>query len=119
MRNLYEDIACSYLVRCGFEILARNYFIRGGEIDIIARRGSDIYFIEVRHRSPSSLTTALGSITLGKMKRIVKTAVHFINHRISGGDWNYHFSVMDVGEQQVREVVWDAFSVEDAGCYYW
>ncbi len=119
VKNLYEDIACNYLLRSGFEILDRNYRLRGGEIDIIARRGRDVYFVEVRHRSRNSFETALESVTPGKMKKIVKIAVHFLTHRLKDSNCDYHFAVMDVGDNGVQEVVWDAFSLEDTGYYYW
>lgn len=119
VENIYENIACNYLSHSGFDILARNYRIRGGEIDIIVKRGRDVYFVEVRHRSKSSFETALESVTRDKMKRIVKTAIHFINNRLRRKGYNYHFSVMDVGETEVREILWDAFCLEDVGYYFW
>lgn len=46
-----EEIACLYLKKNGFEILRRNFYVRGGEIDIIAAspRGQ-IIFVEVKLR---------------------------------------------------------------------
>jgi len=119
VENIYENIGCDYLSHSGFDILARNYRIRGGEIDIIVKRGRDIYFVEVRHRSKGSFETALESVTRDKMKKIVKTAIHFINNHLRRKDYNYHFSVMDVGETEVREILWDAFCLEDVGYYFW
>lgn len=46
-----EDTAVVYLVNCGYEILCRNFCVKGGEIDIVARDNDTIVFIEVKTRS--------------------------------------------------------------------
>jgi putative endonuclease len=46
--ELGENVAVQFLVRKGFVIVERNYTRKWGEIDIIARKGSILYFIEVK-----------------------------------------------------------------------
>lgn len=46
-----EEQACSFLIRQGYEILGRNFYAVGGEIDIIAQQGEAVCFIEVKTRS--------------------------------------------------------------------
>ena len=46
-----ESIACDYLVKNGFQIIKKNYTIRGGEIDIVAENEKYIIFVEVKTRS--------------------------------------------------------------------
>ena len=115
----FEDIAMDFLKSNGFEILARNYRIRGGEIDIIARSGRrDIYFIEVRHRGRGSFARAFETITRKKKQAIIKTALNFIKESGLYKGVEYHFSVADVGEDRVEEILWDAFTLEEAGLDY-
>ena len=43
-----EDLACDYLKQQGYTIMDRNYWKKWGEIDIVARRGQVLHFIEVK-----------------------------------------------------------------------
>jgi putative endonuclease len=46
-----ESIACDFLIKNGFQIVKRNYTVRGGEIDIIAENEKYIIFVEVKTRT--------------------------------------------------------------------
>ena len=43
-----EDCACEYLRKNGYKILDRNYLKKWGEIDIVAKMGKKIHFVEVK-----------------------------------------------------------------------
>lgn len=43
-----ENVACTFLMKHGFDILERNYTKKWGEIDVICRKGDKLYFIEVK-----------------------------------------------------------------------
>ncbi len=49
-----EDLACRELRRRGYEILARRYRTRIGELDIVARDGATIVFVEVKTRTTAA-----------------------------------------------------------------
>ena len=57
--NIGEDAVCGFLVRHGYEIIKRNFTVRGGEIDIIAEKADIIAFVEVKTREHGSLTSCL------------------------------------------------------------
>ena len=63
-----ETIATALLICKGYTILARRYVVAGGEIDIIARRGATIAFVEVKARG--DIDEAAGSIGETKRRRI-------------------------------------------------
>ena len=63
-----EKQACDFLVRYGFAIVEQNFHTTTGEVDIIARKGSDIYFIEVKTRLEQALATDEAITGLKKMK---------------------------------------------------
>lgn len=54
----------------GYLILERNFVTRLGEIDIVAKCGDTLVFVEVRYRGPSSLVTAEESVTREKVRRL-------------------------------------------------
>ena len=58
--DLGEDAVVRYLRRRGWQILERNFTVKGGEIDIIARRLSYIVFVEVKTRRITTNTDKYG-----------------------------------------------------------
>jgi putative endonuclease len=70
-----EETAASFLRRQGLDIVARNYRTRFGEIDLVARHGETLVFVEVRMRSASGqFGGAAGSIDSHKRSRIIAAA---------------------------------------------
>jgi putative endonuclease len=69
-----EDRAADYLAQRGLAVIARNYRTRLGEIDLIAREGEVLVFVEVRMRAGGQFGGALESITARKQRRIAAAA---------------------------------------------
>ncbi|MGI8554594.1 MAG: YraN family protein [Dehalococcoidia bacterium] len=65
-----ERLAALYLEQRGYQIIARNVRLRGGELDIVARDGDCLVFVEVRLRHAASSGVALESITPAKRRRL-------------------------------------------------
>ncbi len=75
----YEDAATEYLQSKGYEILARNFHARKGEIDIVARDGDTIVFVEVKYRkSDREYGGPLAAVGKSKQQRIHYAALHYI-----------------------------------------
>lgn len=77
-----EKKAAEYLISKGYAIIAQNWRIQGGEIDIVAVIGETIVFVEVKtlpNATPDMLRSVLGP---QKLKRIIKTSKRFLQmHR--------------------------------------
>jgi putative endonuclease len=67
-----EERAARRLHQAGFTVLARNYRCRGGELDIVARRGELLVIVEVRLRSSRRFGGPAASVTTAKRRRIVR-----------------------------------------------
>ena len=76
--NKGEDIACHYLQKLGFKILERNFRIRGGEIDIIARDSNELVFVEVKTRYSHEFGPPLEAITPWKIRYLIKAAQFYM-----------------------------------------
>ncbi|MEK7102980.1 MAG: YraN family protein [Patescibacteria group bacterium] len=67
-----EQLASDFLVRKGYEILVRNFYVRGGEIDIIARLECDLIVVEVKTRTSRAYGFGEEAVDLKKRKRMNK-----------------------------------------------
>ena len=73
-----EDLACRELVARGYAILERRYRTRHGEIDIVAKDGDTVVFVEVRMKSSPECGLAAESVTPWKQRRVGRMAVDYI-----------------------------------------
>lgn len=74
-----EDIAVEYLKNKGYQIIARNFKSRFGEIDIIAKDKNTIVIVEVRSKSYDSFGYPQETITKSKIEKIIKTTYQFLS----------------------------------------
>ena len=93
--NYGESLAVNFLKKQGYKILERNYRIRGGEIDIIARDGELLVFVEVKARWSHEYGLPVESITYYKIKALLKTAA-FYCVKINWGDKPYRIDMVSI-----------------------
>lgn len=80
----YEERAADYLKRAGYQILARNFRNRTGEIDIVARDGEYLVFVEVKYRADGACGSPLEAVDYRKQRNIVQTArAYMLKHGCS------------------------------------
>ncbi len=73
-----EDRAVALLRVAGFVIVERNYRCPLGEIDVVARDGELLVFVEIRTRSRADRGTALETVSVAKQRRIARVAEHYL-----------------------------------------
>jgi len=89
-----EIQAAKFLKQNGYKILERNYRKTYGEIDIIAKHGENIAFVEVKTRKSDSYGTPSEFVTLSKQKKIIKTAYTYIQEHDL--DAEFTFDIIEV-----------------------
>ena len=99
-----EEYACAYLESRGLQILQRNYQIRGGEIDIIAKEGGTTVFVEVKLRNGNRFGTGAEAITQKKRAALLRAATRYAyeNHLL---DTPMRFDVIEIFNRNVRHYV--------------
>jgi putative endonuclease len=99
--NYGETAAEGYLAAKGYAILARNYRAWGGEIDIIAKDGDYIVFIEVKYRRQTAYGRPVAAITQKKRRAMVAAAYGYLADN-GRGDENCRFDIIEVfGREQL------------------
>ncbi|MDR3413338.1 MAG: YraN family protein [Formivibrio sp.] len=73
-----EDAAAQFLQRQGLRIVARNWSCRCGELDLIAREGDTLVFIEVRQRTSNGYGGAAASIGATKRAKLTAAAQAYL-----------------------------------------
>jgi len=106
-----ENSASEFFQKNGFEILEKNFrFGRYGEIDIIARKGDLILFVEVKSRKTDRFGGAIRSISQKKKKSLKATARHFLvmNPFFNSRDFSLRFDMISI-ENDSLEWIQDIF----------
>jgi len=90
-----EQLACDYLERCGFAILARNVRLGRLELDVIARRGALLVVCEVRSRRSDRVMTPAQSIDYRKVAHVRAGAARWVRE-LKPGTTQLRFDVASI-----------------------
>ncbi len=112
--NIGENVACVFLEKHGFTVIERNYLRKWGEIDIIARKGEILHFIEVKsvHGSVSDdLPAEPGRRERGdtyrpeenvhpqKLRRLARAMQTYVLEKHIEGEWQLDIVTVIIDEQ--------------------
>jgi putative endonuclease len=112
--ELGEGVACRFLMKHGYKILERNYTRKWGEIDIVAQKGSQIHFIEVKAKSVVSISDFI--LTKGesyrpedamhprKQKRLSRTIQTYLSDKDVLNEWQFDVAVvlLDISNKEAK-----------------
>jgi len=104
----YEELAADYLKRQGYEILERNYRDRLGEIDIIAKEGRYLVFVEVKYRRDLENGYPEEAVYGRKQQRIRHTASYYLYRCGHGEETPCRFDVVSIAGEEIS-LIRDAF----------
>jgi len=91
----------------GFQVIAKNYRAQGGkqvgEIDLIALRGRELVFIEVKTRTNQAFGTGAESVTDAKQRKLVRACKHYLQKHPEFSDYQYRIDVAIVTSDLDRQ----------------
>ena len=96
--NLGENLALKFLIQKNYLILAKNYTIYGGEIDIIVQdlANQDIVFVEVKTRRHTDYGWPEQAFNTKKRQRMMRTASQYLKEIKAKISLNYRFDIISV-----------------------
>lgn len=79
-------MARDYLAANGYQVLAMNYRCHMGEVDIVAKDGEYLCFVEVKYRTNYQLGSPQHAVDMKKQKRICRVADYYLlQHKLGYG----------------------------------
>lgn len=115
--NAGEDEAVRFLEKKGYGIIKRNFHCRYGEIDIIARDGRTVVFIEVKTRGGDAFGPAAASVDEKKQRKMTIAAQLYLE-KAGASDPEVRFDVVCIEKRDERleiEHIKDAFEAAEIG----
>jgi len=106
--SIGEEIARNYLTKIGFTILDANFHARAGEIDIVAREGEELVFVEVKTAMGTTFGNPAGWVPHWKQRRIILASLTYV-HRKGLAHAPMRFDVITVDPERKVFHVRDAF----------
>ena len=97
-----EAFVCEWLEKQGYTVLERNFRCRSGEIDVVAREGGYLVFIEVKYRSRGAKGLPEEAVDVRKQRVISRVALYYLRRFGDGETTPVRFDVAAVlGEKDL------------------
>lgn len=110
-RKAESQVARAALHR-GWHLLARNFNVRGGELDLVYKNASELIVVEVRYRGREDYGGALASVTRTKQRRIIHATRYFLARHPEYADMIIRFDVVGIDGNGKMHWIENAFYAE-------
>ena len=100
----YERLAGAYLEQEGYEILEYNYRCKTGEIDIIAKEGQTLVFVEVKYRKDDKKGYPAQAVDQRKQQKIRKSAMIYLKKNHLSFEQQMRFDVVEILGKKIRVI---------------
>jgi putative endonuclease len=108
-----EDDAVRWLERQGYQVVERNVVNHGGEIDLVARDGETLCFVEIKARASGAFGPAIAAVDARKQRRVSRAAALYLAVK-SPGDMPCRFDVIGLDRSDRSLDGWRYTLVRDA-----
>ena len=106
-----EELAVAYLKEQGAELVARNFYFRGGELDLIIKDGEYLCFLEVKYRKSDRYGYPEEAVTPQKQRKILQGARLFLYQKHYPTDTPCRFDVISIYKEEITWIK-DAFTMD-------
>lgn len=103
-----EALAASFLQAKGLTIVERNFRAKVGEIDLVAKDGDEVVFVEVRARATKDFGGAAASVGGAKRRKLVRAARVWLAARGWDGACRFDVVAVDAGRLEHIPSAFDA-----------
>jgi putative endonuclease len=103
-----EELAASFLQAKGLTIIEKNFRAKVGEIDIVAKDGDEVVFVEVRARASRDFGGAAASVGGAKRRRLIRAAKLWLQARGWDGACRFDVVALDGGSLEHMPSAFDA-----------
>ena len=103
-----EDLAAAFLQAKGLTIIEKNFRAKVGEIDIVAKDGDEIVFVEVRARATRDFGGAAASVDGSKRRKLIRAARLWLQARGWDGACRFDVVALDAGRLEHLPAAFDA-----------
>lgn len=107
--NQKEELAANYLLEQGAAVLTKNFYFHGGELDLIAKDGEYLCFIEVKYRKNTKFGHPEEAVTAAKQRKIIQGAKLYLYQNHYPVDTPCRFDVISIYQEEIRWIQ-NAFS---------
>lgn len=104
--KLGETLAANYYQKLGWKILARNYWTRYGELDLVLKKKKRILIVEVKTRTNNSLGGAEESLTPAKIEHLEKASFVMMAKTKKFSLYNLEFCLLMVRDKKAYLTRW-------------
>lgn len=105
-----EELAAAYLTEQGAAVLTKNFYFRGGELDIVAKDGEYLCFVEVKYRKSKAYGFPEEAVTSEKQRKIIQGAKVFLYQKRYPANTPCRFDVISIYNEEITWIK-DAFAV--------
>lgn len=97
-----ENLAAEFLSRRGYVILARNFYTAAGEIDLIAEKGDEFLFCEVKTRATDFFGYPETSVNQQKIRHLLLAIQIYLHQHPTGNFWRIDIISVQINRQARR-----------------
>lgn len=100
---LGEQIAADYLKKKGYKVKERNYWLANGEIDIIARQGKELVFVEVKTILGRNHFQPEDHLDISKQQQLIKLSQSYLKQNNKELDCPYRIDLVAISLNQTEQ----------------